>query len=322
MDSKTIELLYSRIYHRLESLNNSSWQMYDSQLKQFWHFLMQNPVTSQILTSLSQNKSNLDKELRSLIDGSLTRGDLLTFNTETDHVSASYQIIQACVNSKPSSIRNQIAISIGQRYTTDTSFQSHIEAFHNTFLVPLSIYILESLDEQQYLSYLLKKYKHRSEWFLKDTLLTLWSNNRNKGEKLLAKDLYSFLYDQGLDFHIEPQSANGEIDFISEQIGDERLLIEIKIFNDDKRNILEGFNQLFTYLATYNQGSGFLAVFNVGSQELCFSTRQANTFFHTVYVNNKYLHLFVIDLRETPTASKKGVLKPIVISESELVQTV
>lgn len=81
---------------------------------------------------------------------------------------------------------------------------------------------------------LLLRYKHRSEWFRRDHLWEL-SQIEQKGEKELALDLYAYLFDQGLDFHIEPSSITGAIDLIAAQDTEDPLLLDTKIFEGDKR---------------------------------------------------------------------------------------
>ena len=65
-------------------------------------------------------------------------------------------------------------------------------------------------DDRRTVLGLLLKYKHHVEWFRRDDLRAKLEANTQKGEKILACDLYAYLHDQGLDFSIEPSSISGE----------------------------------------------------------------------------------------------------------------
>ena len=95
---------------------------------------------------------------------------------------------------------------------------------------------------------LLKKYKHRCGWFHRSELLVKCQTKTRKGEESLAYDLYAYLHDQGIQFHIEPQSDSGRIDMISAQIGNDRLVAEAKIFSPSRGQgvayIVKGFRQI------------------------------------------------------------------------------
>ena len=56
----------------------------------------------------------------------------------------------------------------------------------------------------------LGRYQHRIEWFHRDRLRRVWDDNTARGEKALALDFYEHLYEQGIEFYIEPYSVSGE----------------------------------------------------------------------------------------------------------------
>ena len=155
----------------------------------------------------------------------------------------------------------------------------------------------------------------------------MWENNQQIGEKLLAKNLYEYLYDQGIDFFIEPASISGEVDLISSQNSDDPLLADIKIFNPekskDKRYICNGFNQVYTYTLDYNESFGYLVIFNTCETDLRFSLSNQEISTPFVLHNNKTIFLITIDIFPySKSASKRGVLKTIEITERELINKV
>jgi hypothetical protein len=44
--------------------------------------------------------------------------------------------------------------------------------------------------------------------------------------------LYEFLHEQGIDFHMEPKSASGIADLVADQVGDDRVVADAKVFSD------------------------------------------------------------------------------------------
>jgi len=109
---------------------------------------------------------------------------------------------------------------------------------------------------------LLRCYKHRSEWFNREELRNLAAKTR-VAERCLALDLYRYLYDQGIDFHLEPSSMPGAIDLIAAQNTDDPLLLDVKILDgkSDKSYIKQAFDQIHTYTQQYNEPFGYLAVY-------------------------------------------------------------
>jgi hypothetical protein len=323
MDSKLLQTLRYRLQNRVRRLKAADWQVFHWQLLQFWEFLNSHEVFFTILELLANEKKELLATVEPLIEGSLPRGQYLTFENEKDHAAASYFVIRACAETQIENAREQKELKIADRYTTENKFDRMIAVFTENFVQPLYEYLDEQLDTRNLLLYLMVRYKHRSEWFRRKTLLDLYkeAQQSQKGEKVLAYDLYEFLYSQGLDFHIEPTSATGEIDLISEQFGDDRLLVDAKVFSGSTSNIKAGLHQIYTYTATYNQPFGCLAIFNVSDKQLCFSSQHADPQCGIFSVNGKTLFMITIDISDKPSASKRGPFKQVVLTEKDLIQS-
>jgi len=271
---------------------------------------------------LEQEKTAIMEDVQGLIDGSLPRDECVNFKNEKDHAAACIFVLRACVAAEVGHVMNQKEILIGKRYAMDGRSDNFAEIFTEMFVMPLYEYLDEQLDSRNLLLYLLVRYKHVSEWFRRESLLKRYKDaGTRRGEKVLASDLYEFLYSQGLDFHIEPKSATGEIDLISEQVGDERLLVDAKVFSGSPSNIKAGFHQIYTYTATYNQPFGCLAIFNVGDNQLCFASQHDDPQFGIFSVNGKTLFMITIDISDKPSASKRGPLKQVVLTEQDLIQS-
>ncbi len=143
----------------------------------------------------------------------------------------------------------------------------------------------------------------------------------------MALDLYEYLHDQGIDFHIEPHSTSGIPDFVADQIGKDRVIADTKLFWSDrskgKSYIISGFNQAYVYACDYNEPCAFLVIFKMCHEGLNFLVPSTQASFPSATVNNKTIFFIVVDIFDYGTsASKRGPLKSVDISERELVQSV
>jgi hypothetical protein len=140
---------------------------------------------------------------------------------------------------------------------------------------------------------------------------------------VLALDLYEYLYEQGIEFYIEPSSVSGEVDLIGAQSGTEPLLADVKIFYPQKSKgeayLERGFHQLYTYCRDHNQACGYLVIFNLSPDNLRILTKIQSQSDSYVTHNNKTIFFVVIDLfPHTVSASKRGVMECRELREEDL----
>lgn len=216
---------------------------------------------------------------------------------------------------------------IGQRYGAVENFDDAINCFRVAFLEPFYDYVDEHIDDQQAILYFLRKYKHRCEWFRREQLHHLAVDETGKAESSLAFDLYEYLHDQGIDFSIEPKSASGRPDLITEQVGDDRVVADAKVFwperGKGKSYIVSGFNQVYTYLRDYNEPFGYLVIFKMCDDDLEFMVPSTTAMFPSLSHNNKTIFFIVVDICEyEATASKRGQLKVHEITAEDLIHAV
>ena len=166
------------------------------------------------------------------------------------------------------------------------------------------------IDDQQAILYFLRRYKHRSEWFHADRLRqAVMDQTRRKARRSLALDLYEYLHDQGIDFHIEPQSASGIPDFVADQVGKERVIADTKLFwperSKGKSYIISGFNQVVHIRLRLQRAmrlSGHLQDVPGGVELPC--PGDASRCFR-LSVNNKTIFFVVVDIFEHGVLSEQ-----------------
>jgi hypothetical protein len=169
----------------------------------------------------------------------------------------------------------------------------------------------------------LKKYKHKTEWFTGEGLFEMVQSNSRKAEQLLTSDLYSYLFDKGLNFHIEPKAPSGRLDFVgSQQHSPNKILIEGKVFDAVRRSksyLVQGFQQLLTYTKSFNEDKSYLVIYNISQKHLVFNiARDSNGFFYFL-TDNRHIYIIVIDIfiHQEP-ASTRPKADIVEINEADL----
>ena len=311
MDPLFVQNLRYKLQKRVSRLNSVDAELFPVALAQFWRFFDRQSTFEGILQELLAQFPNVEQDV-----DRICRGERLHGETEEEAAAIGHGILRRLAD--PDDKLN--TLGLGTLYSRMVKAYEALEITRELFLSPFYEYVDEQLDDQRAMLTLLTRYKHRSEWFHRRHLWEL-SQTERQGEKLLALDLYSFLYDQGIDFMIEPSSITGEIDLIAAQDTPDPLLLDAKIFDGDSRGkhyIRKGFAQLYTYTQQYNEPFGYLVIYRTTDRDLRFSL-QLSTHIPMVMHNHKTIFLVTIDIcpYDKPV-SQRGPLQAVEIAEEEL----
>ena len=317
MDTNVLQTLRYKLQKRLKRINAADHQIYHSILVQTLRFLSEIAVVRGILDELERRvpSANKDSEL-------LSAGQLVTSDNELEHIALAYALLKRTVASD----NQDAAIHLGCQFGPSHKLAEGAQFFTDRFIEPLFDYIDEQIDDRRPVLGLLLKYKHHVEWFRRDDLRAEFEANTQRGEKVLACDLYAYLHDQGLDFSIEPSSISGEADLVSAQEGPDRLVADVKIFDPDRSKgtsyLHSGFNQVYQYTKDYNDSFGYLVVFKTCREDLAVNARDQDAGIPFFTHNNKTIFVLVIDIFDYPApASKRGHLKSYELLEESLIRT-
>lgn len=319
MNSEYIQNLRYKLQKRVRRLNSINANVFHVTLKQFMGFLNSYPIFIGILDELEKKCPSVEAEA----DKVIKTPQAIVFDNELETSAFSYFIIKKCAEK----VEDHIERTIGFSYCHSPHGSEAIESFRELFLEPLYEYIDEQLDDQRALLALIRRFKHKCEWFERNHLFNIWKNDTRMGEKHLAMLLYEYLYDQGIDFMIEPWSISGEADLVSAQHSDDPLIAEVKIFEQSSGRgndyIAKGFHQIYQYTLDYNEPFGYLIIFKTCEEDLRFVlTRQTQSTPFLVY-NNKTIFFVTIDIFPyEKSASQRGALKTIEITEDDLLKTI
>lgn len=313
MNPLFIQNLRYKLQKRISRLNSADdGDLFIITLSQFFIYFEKQPTFSGIVEILLSRFPNLDETINKIVSDNQN----LYGESEEEAAAIGYLVLKELID-KPDSI-----FDIGYAYRRTGETHEALEVIKEIFVEPFYEYVDENLDDQRAMLALLMRYKHRSEWFLREKLWD-YSKTERRAEKTLAIDLYSYLFDQGIDFAIEPSSITGEIDLIASQQSDDPLLLDVKVFDGDGRGksyIRKGFNQIYTYTQQYNEPFGYLVIYKTCERDLRFSLKHDSNI-PIVTHNHKTIFLLTIDIFPNPKpVSQRSPIQAVEITEEELVK--
>ena len=284
---------------------------------QFWNFFNQHPTLLGIAEDLLPNFPNITQDVDKAF-----KGQSVTQESDEQAAALGYKVIQRLASTGKDALHQLSFASAAALHRV-----SPTQGLYEYYVEPLCNYVDEQLHDQSIMLSLLIRYKQRSEWFYREQLFEIsqlanGSDKRHEIEKRLARDLYGYLHDQGIDFHIEPSSMPGKIDLIAAQNTDDPLLLEVKVFDNDGRDksyLCNGFNQIYIYTLQYNEPFGYMVIFNISDRDLRFALK-CTGHIPLVLHNNKTIFVLTIAIRPLIPPSQRGTLNPIEILEDELIR--
>jgi len=310
MDSAYLQRIRFQLQKRVRRLNSCSHVLFHSALVQFWNYLQSQSLTAGILGKLEAQAKSYSDEIAAIT----TKREIEEFATEEEQFAFVYRVVQHCAQ-QPLGSSLGPETKIGHAISGERKYEEALNQFREVFLEPLYEYLDDALDQQGAVLSLLLKYKRKVEWFEREALAQLASGDERK----LAKHLYAYLFDQGLDFHIEPQSASGEADLVAPE-----LVLDAKVFDGSRRGVqylANGVHQVHTYARDFNQEVGYLVVYKTCPETIDFTFSSAGQHAPYVTVGGKTIYIFVVDICEHETsASKRGAMKVHTVEQEFLVR--
>jgi hypothetical protein len=234
-------------------------------------------------------------------------------------------VIELCVESEDAMIETNIGVA----YSLESQYDAALRrGFSARFIEPFSTYLDELLSEQRFILTFLLRYKQRCEWFERDSLYRIWedASKRQKGEWELRRTLLKYLHDHGFTLREEPASASGEVDLIAIDANNEQLVVETKVFNNEKKlgkdYIVGGFAQTYSYCEDYNEPIGYLVLYKTGVTPLTLSFNETKSLVPFVVQNNKTIFAVLIDISDLPSASRRKPIPSVVIAEKDVAKKI
>jgi hypothetical protein len=313
MRSNYLQDVRYKLHKRVRRLNGSDTEQLLFVLKQFWVFFESYPILVAVKDELLAKFPNAGADAEKLLQGQDLFGD-----NEAESAAMGYEVLRRFAAQDDPYCYTRLATVVmaeGNR---------QLDTFRQLYLEPFYEYVDEHLDDRNFILHCLERYKRTCEWFERDRLFRMWDAETQRGEKLLALDLYRYLFEQGVEFHIEPWSASGEADMVATQASDNPLIADVKVLNPargrGKAYVIRAMQQVYTYTCDYNQPVGYVVIFNTSPTQLRFALTSPAEPVPRVLFNNKTLFFVVIDIfPHSEPASQRKAVDIVEITEEELV---
>jgi hypothetical protein len=324
MHTEYLQSLRYKLQKRIRRVKNTGYETYALALKQLWRFLDRDPLFAAIQTELTQRFPESDSIAQAIITESLVAVDKRRLIEGPLADEDSWAAVSLGVLRRFPNVEDYRQISRFILPHNYVNINDSFSAFSAFYLTPFYEYVDERLDDPQFILGRLVRFKHLAEWFRRKELFKAWEEApARRGEKTLAMKLYEFLFAEGVNLHIEPWSASGQADMVASQEGPDRLVADAKVFNPEKgkpkKNILQGFRQIYDYTTDYNEAIGYLIIFNTSNKQLRFAISGTAAPLPRVVLNHKTIFFLVIDLySHEETASQRPQPEFVEISEGEI----
>lgn len=310
MDSAYLQRIRFQLQKRFRRLNSCSYLLFHSSVIQFWNYLQANQLTAGVLAKLEAEALPYTAEISAIT----TKREIAEFTTEAEQFGFVYRVVQHCAQ-QPLGNHLGPEVKIGLALSSERKYEEALNHFREMFLEPLYEYVDDALDQQGAVLSLLVKYKRKVEWFEREALADLAAGD----ERRLAKHLYAYLFDQGLDFQVEPQSVSGEADLVAPE-----LVLDAKVFDGARRGVsylASGVHQVHTYARDFNQEVGYLVVYKTCPETLDFSFSVSGQLAPCLTVGGKVIYIFVVDIcHYESSASKRGAMKVLTVDQDYLLR--
>jgi hypothetical protein len=302
-----------KLQKRVQRLSSAPFDGIRTELVRFFEFFDANPTLKAIAQELTAKFPKIGEEF----DAARAKREILEGSTEDEHAAIGMNVLRRVAVST-----EQIPFLSFVPMARD--FHKALDNFRDRYLDPFYEYVDEHIEERNLVLAELIRFKHLAEWFRRGELWNRWKSQTRSGERALAFAVYEFLYEQGIDFQIEPASASGEVDMVSAQHSSNPLVADVKIYDPESSRgsayIRRGFHQVYRYLHDFNQPIGYLVVFKGSEKLLVFAGTTSNAEqVPYMTINDKTIFLVQIDIfPHEETASKRDVPEQDVISEADL----
>lgn len=171
--------------------------------------------------------------------------------------------------------------------------------------------------------------KQHSEWFHQKRLRTIADEGSEgiKGERGLARDPDEYVFNQDVEFIIEPRSSSGEADLILREPGGRYLIIDAKYVHEDstrstiRDQMNSGFHQVARYCEDYREPEGFLISFIRTSKRISLELEESDGL-RFLKLGGKTIYYLPVQISDEPSASKSGKAEDVTITKEELVSPV
>jgi hypothetical protein len=291
-----------KLQRRFAPLLSSSWESFDADLKRFLSFIESNETLSLSTKELLGEFPSLSSELETARAANTS----IVGITYSESAALGFIIMKRVAAAGP----QEHGVAFSKYVEIQRDMSTTLDVFKDTFVRPFHDMLDERLQDADSVLAELVRVKHAIEWFRRREFLYQYEADTRRGEKNLAWKLYEALYDQGVEFSIEPASISGEADMVSSQNSTKPLVADVKIYDPERSKgtsyLKQGFRQVYTYLEDFNQAVGYLVVFATSAKQVRVTGTHGDGIAPSISVHGKTIFLVQIDIFEhLDSASKR-----------------
>jgi hypothetical protein len=310
--SRVVQDLRYKLQKRFRRLQSAGLSDLTHELVRFWSFFDDEPTLMALANELVNKHPDIPPYVEKIPSGNQVVG-----TTESEHAAIGYHVLRTVSKTEPRKMEFMSFAGL------QGGVERSLDKFRAMYLEPFYEYVDEQLEDKNLVLSELVRFKHLAEWFRRKDLWERYENSKT-GERTLAYCIYEFLYEQGVNFQIEPASASGEADMVGMQHSSDPLIADVKIFDPDSSRgsayIKRGFHQVYRYLEDFNKPVGYLVVFLVTPKRLEIQLESpGETLVPAITIHHKTIFMIQVDIfpHEEP-ASRRPVAECETISADEL----
>ena len=325
-------LLRKKFSDRFDAVENAPFGAFLTTLELLRFFILEEPVLKELAERLLKRHEGTSASVKQFTANDVP---LDSFESESEMAAFGLQFLFDESNSigtmRGIGQRLFSALSYPSLPTQKQDDEAKLDLLRARILAPVRRYFEDNLDRNLAIVSLLTRYKRRCEWFDRKNLLDQFMNDTQRGEAVLKVPLYRYLFDNGIDFEIEPSSIDGRIDILGNQLTDDPLVVECKVLSSPgKAATTSGFKQAVEYALKYNEPVAYVVIFNVlkdkDKRRLEFEVSGTEFGYPYETVFNKRVYFIEIDLMDYDDSEKwvsqRQGMRGIVIKTADLVESV
>jgi hypothetical protein len=207
MESLFLQNVRYKLQKRVRRLNGADFEQFLFLLKEFWIFFGESPLLNAMAQELLAKVPDYAESVARVSGQEEIFGE-----NEAESAAIGYGVLKAYSECNQPTDLFQFVSAHGES-------DRMLDRFRSLYLEPFYEYLDEHLDDRSHVLHSLLRYNHACEWFRRQRLYSQWDAETKRGEHLLALDMYEYLHERGIEFHIQPTSASGEPDMIALQSG-------------------------------------------------------------------------------------------------------
>lgn len=327
MDPRLVQRSRYLLQARVRRAKSCPPSLFGASCAHLLSWLRQHPLVAPMIADLQRRTEPFQAMLDGREQG--TSNECHIADTVDEHAALSLAVLDriATANSRKldeDDLVREMAVAI----TATGAGRDAIDIVRDVALDGLYEWIDEKIDSRNVMMGLLIKYKQRTEWFRRRRLREIAARGIEKqsgGERALAVDLQEYVFDQGVDFTVEPTTASGEPDLVLRDSDGSHVIMDPKYIasgaapSEFKRKLASGFHQVSRYCHDFNEPAGYLVVYieDTKTPRLELDTMDG---FGFLGVNGKQVYYVPVHIADAPSASKAGTAEEVVIGKNELIR--